>query len=368
RWNDRHPEQPILLLRYSKEVEHQNRNGYSDPLSEEAQARFYELRYRIVKELNIAGSFIESFADWRGDRPIMTVNLGDNFLHPVGLVSYTREKRTAYDVVRSLYNEEKLASLPIGTHRAAFPAAPLVFGLTVIFAVAYFIHYNRRFADCFSRSLLRPYNFFADLRDLHAVASMHTLLLAVAIATTMAVIVVSFLYQFRTNIDVDFFLSQLFASDWAKQQLIHASWNLFPGIIVFTVVFLVALVLLTFVIKLCSTIARTKIFWYHAYSVAVWGALPFVFLIVPGMILLKLLETPLYVTPALILLAIFVVWAVLRILKGVSVIYDVSPPKAYAGGLLLGLFVLGVLGVYYDTAFALSAYLEFIIHITRSLG
>ncbi|HXG37540.1 MAG TPA: glycoside hydrolase family 2 TIM barrel-domain containing protein [Bacteroidota bacterium] len=367
-WRDRYEELPAVVLRYGREVEHGNRKGYSDPLSEEAQARFFELRYRIIKELNYAGSFVESFADWRGDRPIMTVNLGDPYIHPVGLVSAAREKRLAYEVVRSLYNEEKLSSLPIGSYRASFPAAPLVFGLTVIFVLAYFLHYNRRFAECFGRSLLRPYNFFADLRDLHAVASGHTLLLSVTISMTLAVVVASFLYQFRTYTEVDFALTQFFVSDWAKQQLIIAAWNLFTGIGVFTIVFFLLLVVVTVLVKLFATIARTKIFWYHAYSITVWGALPLVFLIFPGMLLLKLLETPAYIVPLLVLIALFVLWALFRVLKGVSVIYDVSPLKAYTGGILFCVLCLAGVGFYYDAAYALSAYIEFFIHITKSLG
>lgn len=367
-WKDNHPELPVLVLRYFKEVEHKNRNGYSDPMSEEAQARYFDLRYRIIKDLNLAGSFVESFADWRGDRPIMTVDLGDPYLHPVGLLSYAREKRAAFDVVRSMYNDEKLTSLPIGNYRASFPAAPLVFGLVVIFVVAYFIHYNRRFADCFSRSLLRPYNFFADLRDLHAVASLHTVLLAIAIAMTMAVFVVSLLYQFRTNMEVDFILTQFVVSDWSKQQLIHATWNLFSGIAAFTMLFLVVLAIVAALIKLFSAVVRVKIFWYHASSIAVWGALPLVFLIFPGMILLKLFDSPVYIAPTLLVVGLFLLWVLLRTLKGVSVIYDVNPHKAYAAGLLFCLFSLAVVGVYYDTVYALGAYLEFIVHIARSLG
>ncbi len=367
-WKDKYPELPVLVLRYFKEVEHKNRNGYSDPMSEEAQARFYDLRYRIIKDLHLAGSFVESFADWRGDRPVMTVDLGDPYLHPVGLVSYAREKRAALDVVRSMYNDEKLSSLPIGSYRASFPAAPLVFGLVVIFVVAYFIHYNRRFADCFGRSLLRPYNFFADLRDVHAVASFHTLLLAVAIAVTMAVFIVSLLYQFRTNMEVDFVLTQLVVSDWSKQLLIHATWNLFTGIAAFTVLFLVTLAIVAASIKVFSSVVRAKIFWYHAYSITVWGALPLVFLILPGMILLKLFDAPVYIAPTLLVGGLFLLWVLLRILKGVSVIFDVRPLRVYAAGLLFCLFCLAVCGVYYDSVYALGAYLEFIVHIARSLG
>ncbi len=367
-WKGRNASKPVFVLRYSKTVEHGNRNGYSDPQSEEAQARFFESRYRAVKELTYAGSFIDAFADWRGDRPIMTVNVGPPYMHPVGLVNAEREKRTAYDVVRSLYNEEKLSSLPIGSSRTSFPIAPLVFGLGVIFAMAYMIHYNRRFNDCFTRSLLRSYNFFADLRDVNIVANLHTILLAVAIAATMSVVMVSFLHQFRTDVSVDYVVTQLIVSDWLKLQLIYSAWHLFSGIGLFTGVFLAALIVVASAIKIFSILLRTRIYWYHAYSVAVWGALPFVFLIIPGMILLKLLDSPQYVTPMLILVGLFTLWVLFRVLKGTAVVYGMSPGKAYAGGLFLSVVALGLLWFYYDSVYALSDYWEFIVHMSQRLG
>ena len=367
-WKRLANDKPVFVLGYSKAVEHGNRNGYSDPLSEEAQARYFEVRYRSVKELGYAGSFIDAFADWRGDRPIMTVNLGAPFIHPVGLVNAEREKRTVFDVVRSLYNEEKLVSLPIGSHRSSFPAAPLVFGLVVIFTVAYMVHYNRRFNDCFTRSLLRPYNFFADLRDVNVVANLHTLMLAVAIAVTMAVVVVSLLFQYRTNIDVDYVVTQIVVSDWLKLQLIDATWSLFYGITLFTGVFLLGLVVVASAIKFFAMLVRVKVYWYHAYSVAVWGALPYVFLIIPGMILLKLLDSPTYVMPVLVLVGVFDLWVLFRVLKGTAVVYGTSPLKAYGGGLLVCLAVFGIMWFYYDAVYAFGAYLEFIVHISRSLG
>jgi len=40
-WKKNHPHQPLVVLGYGKEVDQNNRNGYSDPMSQEAQARFF---------------------------------------------------------------------------------------------------------------------------------------------------------------------------------------------------------------------------------------------------------------------------------------------------------------------------------------
>jgi hypothetical protein len=86
------------------------------------------------------------------------------------------------------------------------------------------------------------------------------------------------------------------------------------------------------------------------------------------MIQLKLFEMPLSITPTLLLVGLVLLWVGFRVLKGVSVLYDVSPLKTYAGGLLFCLVCLATVGFYYDAVYAFGAYWEFIIHISSSLG
>ncbi len=187
-WQKRFPSRPVLVLRYGKMVESKNHNGYSDPLSEEAQARFFLQYYTAIRESGVAGSFIQSFADWRGDRPILTANNSDPYIMPVGLLNAQREKRLAYDVVKTVFAGQKVAALPIGKHRSSFPIVHIVAGFVVIFAVAYQYHYNRRFNESLKRSMLRSYNFFADLRDVRTVSIFHTLFLTLLISLTLAVV------------------------------------------------------------------------------------------------------------------------------------------------------------------------------------
>ncbi|MBI2618645.1 MAG: beta galactosidase jelly roll domain-containing protein [Ignavibacteriales bacterium] len=363
-----HPDRPVVVLRYGKTVESGNRNGYSDPMSEEAQARFFLQHFTAIREASIAGSFIGSFADWRGDRPILTVDQKDPYLHPIGLLTHDREKRLAFEVVKTLYAGQKVAALPIGKHRTSFPAVHVVSGFLVIFLVAYQYHYNRRFNESFKRSILRSYNFFADLRDVRTVSVFHTLLLMAMIALTLAVVMSSLLYHFKTDVMADYLLSQLLVWDLAKEFVIHATWNPLEGILGFTGVFLVLIFLVSFLVRVSSLFIRSKIHWTHAFSLTVWASVPLVFLSPLGMSLFKILQTPFYVLPSLLILAVFLLWVVLRMLKGISVVFDLSPVKTYIGGSLAAGGLIALVVFYYDSQFSLIAYLEFLYHMTRSLS
>lgn len=119
-WKKSHPSQPIIILSYGKEVDQRNRNGYSDPLSQESQERYFYQYYAAIKEANIAGSFIGALSDWRGDRPLLNFGFSTYYIHPIGLLSATREKRLAYDVVRALYNDERVVLFPQGIIEQVF--------------------------------------------------------------------------------------------------------------------------------------------------------------------------------------------------------------------------------------------------------
>lgn len=367
-WVKQHANQPVVLLSYGKDLEPENRNGWSDPMSQEAQAEFFKKAYATIKEVGIAGSFIDSFADWRGDRPWMTIGTSNRYVYPLGLLSYGREKRASFDMVKLLYNGEKTNALPIGRYRASFPVAHIVWGFVVIFVIAYLYHYNRRFNETFKRALVRSYNFYADLRDVHTVSIPQTIIMAAAVSLTMGVIVSGILYRFRTDSLADYLVTVFVVSDWLKERLITATWKPFPGILAFSLVFMAFYPIIALFIRVFAVFIKRRIYWYHAFAVAVWGTLPIVLLSPVGMALSKLLQSDLYVLPIFVLVAAFLVWSFLRILKGVSVIYDISRFKAYGGGILVVAAVLGGLFVYYETTYALSAYVEFFFQLGRSLS
>jgi len=357
----------LIILSYGKEVDQENRNGYSDPSSQESQARFYLQYYAAIKEANGAGSFAAALTDWRGDCPLLSFPFGDHYLYPVGLLSQTREKRLAYEVIRALYNEERIAAIPTGNYRVSFPWAHVLIGLFVILLIGY-ESTNRRFGESLKRSLTRSYNFFVDLRDLHAVSIAHTLVLSSAISMTLACLLSGMMYHYRADKFADYILTYLFVWDPLKVQFIHATWHPFAGIVVLSGLFFFFGMLLSLLIKVFALLVRARVSWFHVYSISVWSAAPVIFLSPLAMSLSKIMENPSYVLPSLVLMLLFFFWTFLRILKGVSVIYDLVLAKTYVGGIIVCVLLLGGLFLYYDSVYALSSYVKFILHLAQNLG
>jgi hypothetical protein len=337
-------------------------------MSQEAQAEFFKKSFATIRDVGIAGSFIDGFADWKGDRPLLAVSVGDRYTYPVGLLSYGREKRASFEMVKLLYNGEKTNALPIGRYRSSFPVAHIVWGFVVIFVIAYLYQNNRRFRETFQRGLVRSYNFYADLRDVRTVSIPQTIILAAAISVTLGVILSGILYRFRSDTMADYILTTVVVWDWMKEKMITATWHPFLGIVTFSFVFLICFPVLALFIKLFAFLVKRRVYWYHAFAVAAWASLPIVLLSPVAMALFRILQSDFLVLPAFVLIAAFLVWTFLRILKGVAVIYDISKLRAYIGGFLVLLVFLGGIFIYYDATYALSAYVEYFFHIGRSIS
>lgn len=298
----------------------------------------------------------------------MGFDQNDRYLHPIGLVGLNRDKRLAYDAMKALFSGQKTIALQIGTHKSSFPIAHIISGFLVIFVIAYFYHYNRRYNETFKRALSRSRNFFSDLRDVRTVSPLHTLITAASIALTMAVVLSGLLYHFRKSFIADYVITQFCFSDGVKERLIHAAWHPFEGIAIFGTLFLILSVLLTLIIKVLSRISSTKIFFSQAFTAIVWGALPLVFLSPVGMSLIKVISNPAYVLPLLTLVFAMLLWTAVRILKGISVIFDVRPFKLYAVVLFAGSLLVVSVFFYLDAHFAVGANYELLIHVLRELS
>ena len=367
-WKATHTDQPVLLLNYGKAVDHNNNRGWYDPLSQQAQARFFLLYYAAIRESGITGSFISSFADWMGDRPILTVNVQNPYLYPVGIVSQRREKRLAFDMVRAQYADEKTAALPPGSQRTTFPVAPVLSGLFVIIVLGYQYAYNRRFAEAMKRALMRSYNFYSDLRDFRAISILQTLLLSLLVSVTMAVVFSSIFYHYRTDRLFDFVLTYFVVWDSVKEIVIRATWEPLRGILIFSALFFLLSLLVSLTVKICSFVVRTKVRWYHAYGVSVWSAMPIVFLSPLAMSLFKVMENPVYIIPSMAVIAVVFLWTLSRMISGIAIVYDISAFRAYMGAIVVLVLLLGGLLLYYQSVYAISSSLKFAYDLSRSLG
>lgn len=365
-WKDRAGDRPVLVIRYGREAEPGNHNGYSDPASMESQARAAVQAFEIIRDTKVAGGVLRAFSDWRTDRPALSTQSHDPFVRTMGILSYEREKRTAYDVVHALFNGEKLPALPVGNYSTNAPIVYVVSGIAALISFFFMYNGNRRFRDCVNRSLRHTYNFFADLRDQRILNYSHSLFLAIIIAVTWATIVSSVFSHYRSNLVLDNFLSEMM-SDSLKVRFIQLVWHPVKFILLGAASILALLLVLSILVRVLSAFIHGNVRFYHAVSVTIWSTLPYVVLIPAAMILYRLsMETDAFMMPFFLTAAVITFWVGFRLLKGVSIIYDIFPAKVYLAGVVLLIVATALLYGYLDFTHSGSVYLRHIVQAVKS--
>ena len=359
-WRETHRHQPLVVVKTGTEVQTENRNGYSDPLSQEAQARFYLQRFDVLKSLDCDGGIVWSFNDWKGDRPSLTVRSGDPWMHTQGLVSAGREKRLAFEAVRSIFHGEKFVALPAGNHSDGAPIIFVLAGFVLLVGIAYAYNRSRRFRESLNRSVLNSYNFFADVRDQRIVAVGHSTLLGAIVSLAVAIAASGILYRFRDSMLLDASLSYLLVGDAAKTAAVTLIWNPLRFIAVVALLVFLMLLLVALIVRLLRAFVRARIYAYHAYTVTMWSTAPMLVLVPLGMILYRVLDSSVYVIPTFVLIGVLCAWVLLRLLKGMSIIMDVLPLKVYCAGLLSVAAVFAFAYTYYDYTQSVPMYLSFL--------
>ncbi len=322
-------QKPLVLLTFGKFVQLENHAGYSNPISIEAQARYVSEVMSIMNQLSVSGGVYWAFNDYRTDRPLLTVNNSEQYIATCGLYGLDRDLRQGATMLTALYTDQKTPDIQIGeyTPPSTIPFIATGFASAILFLLL--INSSRRFRENVFRALLRPFNFFADIRDQRILSSFQTTVLGLVIAVTFAVIAASLCYYYRMDEGFDVILSAIITSDLIKQGLNYIIWRPVLSIISFTLFFFGLLLVVALLIRLCAAFVRNRIFFGDAYIIAIWGALPVLLLIPVAMILYRVLEAPGAGMIAFTVMVAILLWMLYRVLRGTAVVYDVRPLKVY---------------------------------------
>lgn len=353
---------PVIFC-FGKVVQPTNNSGYSHPLSIEAQAKYLRDRYVYLQESSTGeGCMIWSFNDYMADRPILVANNNNQHVTTSGLVSRSRDTRLSYNVIKALFNDEKELVITAGTYQEETPYIYTIMSIVLIILFFVLINSSRRFRENVGRALLRPYNFYADIRDQRILSNVRTVVLAFILSGTLGMMLSSLLYHLRRSYELDFVLSHLFPMDAVKEVVNLLVWMPAASTIAATLIFMLLFVIVASVIRVGSFFVRSRIFFTDAFIISVWAALPIIFLLLLTMGLYRILEMGSYTAFSFLLIFIVLVWFLYRVLRGTAVIYDIWAPQVYAIGLALIAVAITIVGLIYDSNYSTFSYMQYFIN------
>ncbi len=322
-----------------------NKDGYLKDFSQEAQAKYVNDLIEYVEKHDLAGSILPVLYDYKSDVHSLFAGYSKDKELKIGLLGKDKNKsRLSYRVIKSKFANGEKVKIPVGTKANETPIYFILTGLFLSVLIALLVNSKRKFREDVTRALIRPYNFYADIRDQRILTGFHSNILMVTLAGSHSLLVTNILYYLRDNIVFERLLGS-FGSEKLMNVVSYLAWNPVESLayLFFTTIGL--FILLAFIFKLASQFVRNRVLFVSIYYVVIWAFIPLSILLPVELILYKILIANVANVTVYVVLALFFVWMVQRLLKGIYVIFDVSGTKVYLNVILAVIIILGGIGL-----------------------
>ena len=325
-----------------------NSNGYLNPFTFEAQAKFFSEVLDFCIDNNRPGYFLNSIFDYRGDFSSSTTGFNENNIYRIGILDEGRElNRLSQRVIYSkLHNMEKV-TIPIGSKKDDSPMVFILFGMVLALLIGFIVNSKRKFREDATRALFRPYNFFSDVRDQRILSGFHSNFLMLMLSGTSALLLSNLLFYFKDNILLEK-ITLAFGMPSLSKWVAYLAWNPNQAIMWLTGVSIAFFFVITILINLASFFVRNKVYLSSAYFTVTWSFLPLLLLLPLGLILYRILNAEFVTLYLFIALLIFTIWVYYRLMKGIYVIFDINAGAVYFYSLMFIIVVVGGVLLYFQ--------------------
>ena len=260
---------------------------------------------------------------------------------------------------KALLNDEKEPLLRSGTVNSDTPLIFIIMSFGI--GIAFFVLMSkfRRLREYIVRALIRPYNFYSDIRDQRLLSMSQTLGVATLTCATVSIVLSTMLFVFRSSFGTEYLYMIFLPTGWLRSLLNTITWTPELGVLVFTLVGLLAHVFAALIIQSAGILTRARILFEDAFTISVWSALPYIVLLPIALALFKLLSSTGSATWLIVILGIMFFWYYLRMLRATSVVFDIAPLPVYLSGSGLFGLMLIIVFMYYSSKVSLFSYLQY---------
>jgi beta-galactosidase len=336
--------------------------GYTNEFTYEAQAKYFADLISFSEENYSAGFFLNTMFDYRSDYHSIASGYNIDKVIRLGILSEKRNlNRITYKVIQSKLNNLERVTIPLGVRKDDAPMVFILFGLVLALMIGFLVNTGRKFREDSSRALLRPYNFYADIRDLRIISGLHTAVLSIAASAVLALITSSILYHLRTDIFFEKFLLA-FGSHTIMEVMSFLTWQPLYSLGILTAMFLLLILFLTLIVKLGSLFVMNRVFISNSFFAVTWSFLPIVLIIPVAIVLYRILHADVINLYVYLILIVIGLWVIYRLIKGIYVIYDVKPSSVYFYSFVIIATSLSVFLFYFQST---NLVIDYILHYIK---
>ncbi|MBN1300932.1 MAG: hypothetical protein JW995_06920 [Melioribacteraceae bacterium] len=310
------------------------RSGYLDQNSTEAQAKYFEDLINISQNKSMSGFFINSFSNYSGEYTSIVTKFNEENQYQIGIIDDNKNPSSiTYKVINSKLTNKERVTIPIGSATDDSPIFIIFTGLFLAIVMGVLINSKKKFREDATRALLRPYNFYSDIRDQRILSGFHTIVLMFVLAASHALLLTNLFFYFKSSVLTEKLLIT-FAQPFFTKAFSYLAWDPVSSFIYGFIFTLAVFLIIALVIKMASFFVKTKVHYSNIYFVVVWAFLPLALLLPVKIVLYRVLEAHIINLYIFIFLILYFIWILQRILKGVYVIFDTSKTAVYFYSLL----------------------------------
>jgi hypothetical protein len=351
---------PVVLI-YGYPIQPENHHGYSDPLSIEAQSYYIMNMFHVAQYRNLSGSIITSYSDYMLHNPMLSTNNNQQYLCSSGLLDIWGKQRLSFSTVRALFNSEKEPQMNAGSYSESTPISFIIIGILVSILLVYYLNRYKRTREYFIRAFIRPFNFFADIRDQRIISNLQTIILGIVIALTISIYISSILVYYKSDSITQLILLLLIPFSLIQEFFYSLVWMPELLLLLLTIFFILIFLMISLFIRLLAFAFRRRIYYKDTLTIVIWSLVPVIVLLPFSVVLVRLLLfSPAFLWITLILFLVVFIWVLLRIIKAVGVVFDSNPSKTMVVGLTItAILMITILSVY-QIQYSIMDYTEFI--------
>ena len=346
----------VLISEAAHVVSRGNSDGYLNNNSFEAQAKFFEEVIDYSQSNPLAGYFLNSMFDYRSEFATIISGYNEEKILRLGLADENRDTdRMSYKVIYAKLNNLEKVTIPIGSKKDDSPMLFILTGILIAIIMGIMINSGKKFREDSSRALLRPYNFFADVRDQRLISTIHTFIMLMIIAATSGLLLSNVLFYLKENVRFEKLLLS-FGSSGLLQDISYLAWNPLASIWWLSLLTILAFVVVIIIVKIASFFVKTRVTFGSIFHAVIWSFLPLVILVPVGIVLYRLLSVNAINIYLFIALFIFTIWIVYRLMKGIYVIFDTNPGNVYLYSFIIFFIIVVSFVTYFEISNSVFTY------------
>lgn len=343
----------VFIASFGITVNNDNRNGYSDAHSQEAQTKYFVDAFKILDPIS-AGLFVAAWADYPVSKPELFPQHADGYLRTNGLHTIEGNAKQSAEFLRRMIVSEDTPKILEGNTKKSTPQIFLVVGLGFIVILIILLNQYKRFREYFFKCIFQPETFFMQLREQLIVPMVINFLLTLMISVGLAIYFANIFYYYKEYANFDIIVSNFLQSNSSKQifiDLINEPWKFIAA---FTVVNIFLNLLTAIVLYIISLYIRGRVYFKNVYIVAVWSSLPLIIMLPIGTVLYKLNEFNISLFfYSLIVFLVAYIFYIVRLVKGTQILFEIRSFRSFIYG--YGIFIILFVLIYFYFSFFTNA-------------